>query len=115
MQIQPAWWLSAAGGPYSQAQAHLRSPCSPATLSPCLRQVKPVLMGASQLLDHWASEARALTSDWAMGLDTNGHAWSGGPHSDAYVAAFADRLDNVRGRAAGGGIGGEGRGHGLCM
>lgn len=45
----------------------------------------------------WTLESRALSTDWAMGVDSGGHDWEGAPYSDAYVLAFQQRMEEVGG------------------
>lgn len=58
--------------------------------------LKGSLIAAGQLLSSWSNEARILTGDWAVGVDTAGHLWEGPLFADSYVAAFLDRLEQVR-------------------
>ena len=45
----------------------------------------------------WVAEAKAITQDWALGLDSGGHKWEGKPFSDPFVFAFQERMEEVRG------------------
>lgn len=57
--------------------------------------LKGSLISAAQLLGSWATEAATLSSDWAMGLDADGHLWQGPAYSDAYLASFQERVEQV--------------------
>jgi hypothetical protein len=58
--------------------------------------LKGSLISAGQLLTAWASETLTLSSDWAVGVDAGGHMWEGPACSDSYLAAFQERLEQVR-------------------
>lgn len=57
--------------------------------------LKGSLISAAQLLSSWASETATLSSDWAMGLDADGHLWQGAAYTDPYLAAFLERIEQV--------------------
>jgi hypothetical protein len=79
-------------------------------------ELKQQLMGASRVLSRWQSERRLLAQDWAMGLDSGGHAWEGQHAPDEAVQALLARVDQVGGRAGEGGGGGiRGGGHQLRL
>lgn len=59
--------------------------------------LKGSLISAAQLLRAWSSEASTLCSDWAMGLEAEGHLWQGGGYADTHLAAFQDRIEQVSG------------------
>jgi hypothetical protein len=58
--------------------------------------LKGSLIVAGQLLNAWASEACTLSSDWAVGVDAGDHMWEGPACADSYLAAFQERLEQVR-------------------
>lgn len=58
--------------------------------------VKTGLIGGSQILAMWVAESKALTQDWAMGLDNGGHPWEGAPFSDPAVHLLQERMEEVR-------------------
>lgn len=58
--------------------------------------LKGSLISAAQLLGGWAAEAATLSSDWVLGLDADGHLWQGPTFSDSHLAAFQDRIEQVR-------------------
>jgi hypothetical protein len=58
--------------------------------------LKGSLISAAQLLSSWASETATLSSDWAMGLDADGHLWQGAAYADPHLAAFQERIEQVR-------------------
>jgi hypothetical protein len=59
--------------------------------------LKGSLISAAQLLGSWATEAATLSSDWAMGLDADGHLWQGATFIDPYLTAFQERIEQVCG------------------
>ena len=58
-------------------------------------ELRQQLLGASRALARWQSECRLLTQDWAMGLDSGGHAWEGQHAQDEAVQALLARVDQV--------------------
>lgn len=57
--------------------------------------LKGSLISAAQLLGGWAAEAATLSSDWAMGLDADGHLWQGPAFSDPFLGSFQERIEQV--------------------
>lgn len=90
-----------------------RCPCSTQVHSLCVRLLlqhklqgfdlwrtsfsvlKGSLISAAQLLGSWAAEAATLSSDWAMGLDADGHLWQGATFTDPYLTSFQERIEQV--------------------
>ncbi|KAG1663699.1 hypothetical protein FOA52_013267 [Chlamydomonas sp. UWO 241] len=58
-------------------------------------EIKPTLMGGSQIMAAWVGESKALTQDWAMGIDNGGHTWEGEPFYDTVVLKFQERMEEV--------------------
>lgn len=57
--------------------------------------VRSALTGASGMLAAWATHATDVTEDWRLGLEGDGHQWSGPAYSDQAMAALRERLEEV--------------------
>lgn len=57
--------------------------------------LKGSLTSAAQLLSSWSTEAATLSSDWAMGVDAEGHLWQGPAYQDSDLVAFQGRIEQV--------------------